>query len=126
MRISVIYGYLLMVTTTAVYCFLIWYCGNLTTLFPLGGEGASLPLFTTLCISPLPLPKWWNMIHWQVLAILSLIFSISTGIKRSGSYDVEDGLTFALVLHTSWIVFAICCHMLGAIMPMLSIGHIII
>ncbi len=58
MRISAIYGYLLMVATTAVYCFLIWYCVNLTTLFPLGGEGASRPLFTTLCISPLPLPMW--------------------------------------------------------------------
>jgi hypothetical protein len=125
MRISIIYGYLLMVATTAVYCFLIWYCGNLSTLFPLGGEGADLPLFTALCISPLPLPMWGNMIHWQVLSILSLIFSIVAGIKRSGSNDMEGGFIFALILHTGWIVFAICCHMLGAIMPMISIGHII-
>ncbi len=125
MRISVVYGYLLMAATTAIYCLLIWYCGNLSALFPLGGEGASLPLFTTLCISPLPLPIWWNMIHWQVIAVLSLIFSIVTGIKRSVSYDMEDGLIFALILHTAWIVFAICCHVLGAIMPMISIAHTI-
>ena len=124
MRMSAIYGYILMVATTAVYCLLIWYCGNLTTVSHMGAN-QPLPLFTTLCITPLPLPMWWNMIHWQLLAVISLILSIATGIKRSNSYNMEDGHTFAMVLHTSWIVFAICCHMLAAVMPLIAIGHII-
>ena len=124
MRVSVIYSYLLMVATTAVYCLLVWYGGNLTVLFsPWGGQ--SPPLFTQLCIVPLPLPVLWNMIHWQTPAVLSLVVCISWGVRKAKRTDGDAELALPMVVHTGWIVFAICCNLLGGIMSMLEIGHVL-
>ncbi len=124
MRIFLIYGYSVMVALTTVYCSLVWYAGSLFSVF-LKVPVESQPLITKLFIAPLPLPFWFGMIHWQLLAVLSLIICTGWGYKRTRNSDSDNGLALPMATHTAWIVFAICCHMLGAVMPMVGIGHII-
>lgn len=125
MRFPVLFGYFVLTAMTAVYSVLIWYAGNLFSVFLSTQAASRLPLITQLSIIPLPLPLWWNMVHWQALSVVSLVICISWGVKRVkwGDSDTEHALP--MVIHTGWIVFAICCHMLGALMPMLMIGHIL-
>ncbi len=121
MRISVVYGYLLMTAMTFVYCILAWYGANLWAMFLT--EQTEIPLFTLIFIKPLPVSFWWGMIHWQLVAFLSLAICIWWGLKRSNGSNGEDGAALPIVLHTAWILFAICCHLLAAVMPMVGIGY---
>jgi len=125
-RVSILLGYLLLSAMTIVYCVLIWYAGNLFSVLVDKLETGNLPLITLISITLLPLPFLWTMIHWQLAAVLLLIFCISWGFKRSQSQGSDEGHTLPMVTYTTWIVFAICCHLLGAIVPTLMIGHVLI
>jgi hypothetical protein len=121
-----IFAYSLLTGLTAVYCFLIWYGAGLWWSFRPAGDSCQLPLMSILCIAPLPLPIWWQMIHWQFFAIFSLLICIRWGIKSARMQKNETAVhALPIIMHTLWIFFAVCCHLLGALIPMIMIGHII-
>lgn len=126
MNIPIVFSYSLLSGLTAVYCMLIWYGSGLWWSSYASSEPYKLPLISLLSLAPLPLPIWWTMIHWQALAIISLVISIYWGRKRCSQLGGDEGYTLPITIHTLFIFFAVCCHLLGAMLPMLSIGHVII
>ena len=79
-----------------------------------------------LGVAPLPLPGvWLGAIHWQILAILSLLISIVWGRKRASEIDNQSAYTIPMIAHLAWILFAILLNAIGTLAPMISIGHII-
>ncbi len=125
MKLPNVYGYSLLTALTAVYCVLLWYGAGLWGVLYSPSEFGRLPLFSLLCIAPLPLPLLWQMIHWQFLAIISLFACINWGVKCARRENSNMGHALPMAVHTSWIVFALSCHLLGALIPMLSVGHAI-
>ncbi len=125
LRMPILFGYLLLFGITIVYCILIWYAGNLFSVFIDKPETMRLPLATLLFIMPLPMPFLWAMLHWQLLAVLSLAICFSWGLNRSKFSGGNEGHALPMVIHTAWIIFAVCGHMLGAIVPFLMVGHVI-
>lgn len=125
MRLSMIYGYALLVAMTVMYCLLAWYGAGIWSVFYPSTADQTIPVISLICIAPLPLSIWLGMIHWQLLAIISLIVSITLSVKRSKEWSEQNDLSLPLVLHLGWIVFAICCHLVGAMAPILTIGAVI-
>ena len=106
MHIPIIFGYSLLTALTAVYCVLLWYGAGLWGVLYSPSEFGSLPLFSLLCIAPLPLPLLWQMIHWQFLAILSLFICIRWGVQRARSAKNDVDISLPMVMHILWIFFA--------------------
>ena len=125
MNFSVLLGYSLLTGLTAFYCVLLLYASGLWWSFQISSDSLQIPLFSLITLAPLPVPIWWQMIHWQSLAVLSLSFCMYWGRKRSGRLN-EDGCVLPMLMHVIWILFAVCCHMLGAVLPMLSVGTVIL
>ena len=125
MNLPIIFVYSLLTGLTAVYCVLIWYGAGMWWVFINHSDFGRLPLLSLFCLAPLPLPLPWQMIHWQFLAILSLIVCISRGISSSCKKNNDTGHALPIAVHTLWILFVICCHLLAAFMPMVAVGHII-
>ena len=125
MSLLVKFTYSLLAGLTAVYCVLLWYGAGIWAIFFINADYGNIPLMSQLCLAPLPLSIWWRMIHWQFPAIISLVFCISWGMRCSRKENNDAGHVLPIVTHILWIFFAICCHLLAAVMPMLAVGHII-
>jgi len=112
---------------TIVYCFLLWYCSGIWwTVFGRPDFG-SLPFLSLVGMAPLPvLPIQWQMIHWQLVALGVLFFSIRASIGCFRRHP-EDMTAPVIVLFPciAWIFLAILFHALAALLPMVSIGHIL-
>lgn len=122
-NLPIVFGYSLLTGLTAVYCVLLWYGAGLWWTFFSHSDSSHLPLLSRFCIAPLPLPIPLQMIHWQLMAIFSLLICIHWGIKSSNR---QKDIALPIAMHILWIFFAVCCHLLGALIPMVMIGHIII
>ena len=123
--LPVIIGYSLLTLLTAVYCVLLWYGAGLWWTFYTPSATSHIPLISRLFMAPLPLPIWWTMIHWQLAAIASLLICITWGLKSTHKQNSDTAHTLPIVMHTLWIFFAVCGHILGALIPLLGVGYTI-
>ena len=116
------YGVLIMLTAT--YCALVWYGGNLFVLL-VDYPRESLPLISRLC-APLPfsIPIGLGMIHWQLPAVLLLVFCIVYGYRNYGLEDLR-GYGLLIALHSSWILFSLCFNCFGFVRPLLVVGQMV-
>jgi hypothetical protein len=85
----------------------------------------SLPLLSHIGLAPLPLPIPWQMIHWQLLSICFLFICVTRAVKMSREHRDAADYAPVLILYTVWILFAVCFHLLAAVLPMVSVGHVI-
>ncbi|MCF6247135.1 MAG: hypothetical protein L3J69_07215 [Desulfobacula sp.] len=126
LNLPIICGYSLLTGLTVVYCVLLWYGSGIWWSFYSPSDSYHLPLISLLFIAPLPLPIWWQMIHWQIPAVISLFICIRWGVRSAHRQNNDSTHVLPIAMHTLWILFAICCHLLGALIPMLMIGHVIL
>jgi hypothetical protein len=125
MNIAIAFGCSLLTGLTAVYCVLVWYGSGIWWALQYQPDSPPISIISLICLAPLPLPIWLTMIHWQLVAISSLVICLYWGRKRSVQLDSDNGYALPMAMHTIWILFAVCSHILGAMIPLLSIGHII-
>jgi hypothetical protein len=84
-----------------------------------------LPLVSRIGLAPLPLPIPWQMIHWQLLSICFLVLCINHAVKLSREHQNTADYAPVLVLYAVWILFVVCFHLLAAVLPMVSVGHVL-
>lgn len=125
MILPILLAYGLLVALTSVYCGVIWYASGIWSVHYLERATTDLPLISKYCIAPLPLPIWWTMIHWQALATLSLAICICWGAIRNNKIGNGQGHAIPIAIHLAWLLFAILCHILGILAPMLSVDYVV-
>ena len=125
MILPVLLGYALLVALTSIYCGVIWCASAIWSVNYLKTAQADLPLISQVCIAPLPLPLQWTMIHWQALATFSLVVCICWGCVRNNKIGNGQGHAIPISIHIAWLLFAILCHILGILAPMLSVAYVI-
>ncbi len=124
MVLPVLLAYLILLGLTSAYCAAVWYASGIWSIYFHQSAEMQLPLITQITIAPLPLPLWWNMIHWQAPAILSFFLCFIWGIMRNRKLREGQGHALPMTVHISWVIFAFFCHLLGILSPMLSISPI--
>lgn len=113
--------YLIGFLTTAVYCVLVWYMGNAFTILS-QQEGVSL--FTRLTTMPLELPFYFNMVHWQILAGISFIFSLGTYQARQAPAHVASK-PHPLLNHYGILFLCILLNLTGFAHAVLDVAYTI-
>jgi hypothetical protein len=121
MILPLLLAYVLLAALTTVYCGVLWYASGIWSVHYLKAATTDLSLLSQICIAPLPLPIWWTMVHWQGLALFSLVICIIWGCVRNNKIGNGQGHAIPMVTHISWLLFAILCHILGILAPMLSV-----
>ncbi len=116
-------SYALLTGLTAVYCLLLLYGSTLWGFFFNRSDFGSLPFISRVGLVQLPLPAPWQMIHWQLLTLSFLIICVSHAVKMSQQDRDEVEYMPVLILYVGWILFAVCFHLLAAVLPMVSVGH---
>ena len=125
MPLIIMLTYALLTGLTAVYCILLWYGAAMWGIFFNHADFGSLPLISRIGLAQLPLPVPWQMIHWQLLSICFLFVCITHAAKMSREHRDAADYTPVLILYTVWILLAVCFHLLAAVLPMVSVGHIL-
>ena len=88
------------IAATAAYCILAWFIGNLFVTL-IGGIGATdLPRLSRYLVQPLQSDVEWNMLHWQLVAVASLVLALLSGRGEAGGNRLPLVLTthFGLLL----------------------------
>ncbi len=124
MIFPVLLAYCILFGLTSAYCAAIWYGSGIWSAYFQRAAQTQWPLITQITIAPLPLPIWWTMIHWQAPAVFSFILCFIWGIMRNRKLGHSQGHALPMAVHLAWLLFAILCHLLGILVPMLSVAHV--
>ena len=125
MSMTVRVAYVLSIAITIVYCAAIWYASGIFSVFFGTYEEGEFSLFLLLSIVPLPVSIWFGAIHWQLLAIASLVSSYVWGVSRASRVGGDQAFALPIVIHLAWIVLLVLWHALGAMSPMITVGHVL-
>lgn len=101
-------AYLIAALTTLAYCIVAWYLGNL--FVTLVGEETlrDLPRLSTVLVVPLDMELEFNMIHWQLLGIGSLLIHFyATHRSTSGFSGIH------LASHYGVLLLLFFLHLIG-------------
>jgi len=122
MKTSVISAYVLLTLMTIAYCVAIWYGIAICNAY-LANISTSLPTFGFF-IAPFPMSGiWFGAIHWQVIAVGSLVWSFIWGRRRANQSNNDSEYMLPMMIHLAWVVLALLLHAIGAMAPMIEIGY---
>ena len=99
---------LIAVLTTLAYCIVAWYLGNL--FVTLAGEETlnDLPRLSTTLVVPLKTDLEFNMIHWQCIAIASLLIHFYAGHRSTTGFS-----GIHLASHYGVLLLLFFLHLIG-------------
>ena len=113
-------AYLVAALTTLAYCILAWYLGNL--FVTLAGKEflQDLPRLSTVLIVPLDLDLEFNMIHWQLLAIVSLLVHFYAAYRSTSGFS-----GIHLASHYGVILLLFFLHLIGFAASFTTIAYVL-
>lgn len=110
------------ILVTILYCLFVWYAIALWSTLSHFDQSPSF--FTQFAIEPLQnVPIYLHAIHWQIAAILFLIYNFYS--ENRYEHNNTKNTERTLLLQVTWIMISIFIHLLGAMIPMISIGYMI-
>ena len=114
------YAQLVGVVATLAYCLAAWFISGIwSTLVP---DQDSVSRLAVIAIRPLPLSMEYAMLHWQLLAVFSLIAHCFWGARRAALIG-EGGYALPLLCHYGWLFSALCLHLAGALAGFVSVVY---
>jgi hypothetical protein len=120
--IALLVGFLAAITTV-VYCLVAWYLSALWSINI--GDSALVSTFSVYTIKPLFPNSEYAMIHWQLLAIISLVGNFLWAgklLKASGEIQ-QIALPFGV--HTCLLLFALLAHIAGGLIPFIAVAQVL-
>ncbi|MFT7286128.1 MAG: hypothetical protein ACI87W_000232 [Halieaceae bacterium] len=108
------------VIATVSYCLAAWCISGLWST--LVSDPVNVPVLAALTVRPLPLSMEYAMLHWQLLALLSLLGNGYWSVRRSSKMG-EDGYVLPLLCHYGWLFSALCLHLAGALVGFVSVVY---
>ena len=113
-------GIILATAATIAYCISAWHLSGLwSTLINDPNLVAEFSIYT---IKPLPLSFEFAMLHWQLLAMASLIFNVIWGLRLIKEAENSHMIALPLVCHLSWLVLATFLHIAGALASFIAVA----
>lgn len=111
----------LAVSLTVAYWIVAWYLSAIWATLVVDQEAISrLSAYT---IKPLSYSAEYAMLHWQSLALGSLIINMVWGLKRfSGTRDTNN-LVLPFCCHLGWLVLAVFLHIAGGLASFVMIAY---
>jgi len=114
---------ILAIALTAAYIVTAWYLSALwSTLVP---NHTDIPTLSACLIKPLPLSIEFGMLHWQLLAIFSLIVNSIWGFGRIKRSSTIDAIALPFLTHVGWLLLFLMLHVAGLLASFVIIAYTI-
>ncbi len=111
----------LAVLVTGAYCIAAWYLSALWSTLVVDQE--SIVQLSAYTIKPLPLSLEFRMLHWQLLAVTSLVINLIWGFRRVRLTGGDSSFSLPLCCHLSLLLFSLFMHLAGGLACFVAIGY---
>lgn len=75
-------------------------------------------MLSIVLLAPIPGLHWLHAIHWQILALFSLLMSIRASCRA------KEFAAYPLGTHAFLLITLVCLHMVGFLASIVSIGAV--
>lgn len=116
------YALVVSACATAAYALSAWYIAGLWST--LVSDSLNVSRFSAWTVRPLDLPAEYGMLHWQLVAVLSLLLHSYWGLRRTRVVG-PSGFVLPLFCHLGWLLTAFLLQVCGLLISFVSVGYVI-
>ncbi len=115
---------LLSILVTFGYCWAIWwFSGLFSILVPFGTGSYETSMLSVVLVAPIPDAYWLKVIHWQVIACISLVFALRTATKTKNEAFNDSLYCLPLFSHVVYLVFISFLHAVGLLASIVAVAY---